>query len=391
MGGAPRDLLLGFEVPDVDVAVEGADPYEVARALETRAIGTAVPLSDEAPRVARVAGARELDLAAVEGGGIAADLARRDFTANAIAISISRTPLEEAWIDPSGGIRDIAERRLRIVSEANLRDDPLRAWRAARLYATRGLVPDRRSTDACSRAAALLPQAAPERIRVELEKLLAAHRVRPALGWSARAGLLGGALGIALSRPRAIRIAGESSLDSPRVLRRPPAGRVVLRLALLAAACGLDGAAAASWLASRRFSREAARCVGTLVLLASRAASPGSPRARWEWVRDAGENARDAILLARLLHPDPRSRAAIDAHGHAARSRRRPPRVGGEDVLAWLGIPPGPDVGEWLREIEVEGLRGAIRSRAQARRWLLARGKTARTPSGRAVSGPAGL
>src|SRR5512142_2826691 len=67
VGGAPRDLLLGFEVPDVDVAVEGADPYELARALEARGIGTAVPLSDEAPRVARLAGARELDLAAVEG------------------------------------------------------------------------------------------------------------------------------------------------------------------------------------------------------------------------------------------------------------------------------------------------------------------------------------
>jgi hypothetical protein len=47
--------------------------------------------------------------------------------------------------------------------------------------------------------------------------------------------------------------------------------------------------------------------------------------------------------------------------------------VRGADLLAWLAIPPGPVVGRLLREVEVEILRGAIRSKREARRWLVLR------------------
>ncbi|HSS45362.1 MAG TPA: hypothetical protein VLO07_08480, partial [Thermoanaerobaculia bacterium] len=46
------------------------------------------------------------------------------------------------------------------------------------------------------------------------------------------------------------------------------------------------------------------------------------------------------------------------------------PRVTGSDVLVWLSIPEGPVVGELLRELEVEILRGRVRNRREARKWL---------------------
>ncbi|HXM80139.1 MAG TPA: hypothetical protein VOA00_12970, partial [Thermoanaerobaculia bacterium] len=59
----------------------------------------------------------------------------------------------------------------------------------------------------------------------------------------------------------------------------------------------------------------------------------------------------------------------------------RPPRVSGGDLLAWLGVSPGPAVGALLADLEVEGLRGRVRSRREARRWLLNRiGKIASGP-----------
>ena len=68
--------------------------------------GRAVFLSRDrpGPRVFRVAGKRPLDLAELEGGSIEADLARRDFTANAVALALPGGQL----LDPFGGIADIA-------------------------------------------------------------------------------------------------------------------------------------------------------------------------------------------------------------------------------------------------------------------------------------------
>ncbi len=369
VGGAPRDILLGLSVPDVDLAVS-ADPWEIADELSSSGFGTAVRLSDAAPRVARIAGTRDIDLARIEGDGIREDLGRRDFTVNAIAIGLT----DGLWIDPFGGIRDLARRRLRMISEQNLRDDPLRTLRAARLAATHALQPDASTAAACRRVASLLASAAPERIRAELEKLLAASLAHPALSWAARAGLLAPALGLEpeLNAGRILSARGgrRTALDAPAIRRRPPRERLRLRLVLLAAALRLTPGDAGEWLASRRFPRATAVETATLLRLAGDAAQPASATERWTWVRDAGERAADAILLAKLLFPGPASRRAISARQRAARSRRKPPGVTGQDVLGWLRMTPGPEVGTILRELEVAGLRGAVRSRREARRWL---------------------
>lgn len=142
VGGAVRDLLLGRGRADVDLVVEG-DAVALARALSPDVIsherfGT-VKLTLEGHEV-DVAGARSERyphpgaLPVVEvGADLEADLGRRDFTVNAMAIPLRGEP---HLVDPFGGQVDLAAKQLRVLHEASFADDPTRAIRAAR-YASR--------------------------------------------------------------------------------------------------------------------------------------------------------------------------------------------------------------------------------------------------------------
>jgi tRNA nucleotidyltransferase (CCA-adding enzyme) len=142
VGGAVRDLLLGRGRADIDLVVEG-DAVALAERLGTEAtvherFGTAtVKLNGHE---VDIAGARSESyprpgaLPVVEpGADLAADLRRRDFTINAIAIPLRGEP---RLIDPHGGEADLATRQLRILHDDSFVDDPTRAIRAAR-YASR--------------------------------------------------------------------------------------------------------------------------------------------------------------------------------------------------------------------------------------------------------------
>ena len=375
VGGAPRDLLLGRAVLEVDLAVSD-DAEPLARALEGRGFGTAVALSRKAPRVFRVAGKRELDLVELAGASIQEDLARRDFTANAMALEVST----RRWLDPFGGTRDLALGRLRLVAAKNLSEDPLRALRAARLAATHRLWPDRETTKACQEAARGLKRVAPERIQAELAKLLEAERVAPALRWCAAAGVLAPALDLGrLDRVRAL-ARSFPALDSLFLRRCPPERRRLLRLGWIAAKLHLSPSRASNWLSGRRFSREETGRVARLLELTERARRTRSADEAWRWVRDSGADATDALVLLRLLHP--REQDTAQSLGRRAARRRRGPDVTGKDILAWLPISEGPAVGELLRELEVQILRGRVRTRRQARKWLSAFTFTRQLPAG---------
>jgi tRNA nucleotidyltransferase/poly(A) polymerase len=256
--------------------------------------------------------------------------------------------------------------------------------------ATHGLVPDAATTRMSTRIAPLLPSAAPERIRSELEKLLGASRVRDALRWAARTGVLARALGRELSPAAAGRAAALKALDARALRARPSAERVELRLAILARAIGMSGRQAEGWLRSRRFPRAQARDVAALLTLVDRARNASTDIQKWWWVRDAGRQAGASLRLAALLgEPGPAARSALAGR---VRRAKRPPRVNGRDVQAWLGIPPGPAVGAALEVIEVEGLRGVLRTRSDARRWItggpLTRPSRASVRSRRPAVGP---
>jgi poly(A) polymerase len=171
VGGAIRDAALGVDVVDVDVAV-ASEPRRAARAIAATARGPAFELSPEFGtwRVLAPDDAWHLDISALRGEAIEADLAGRDFTANAIAVPLADTAAEP--IDPHGGLDDIDRRRLRMVSAHSFDADPLRVMRAARLAAGLGFEIEAETADAARAHAGDLGRVAGERQFAELRSLL---------------------------------------------------------------------------------------------------------------------------------------------------------------------------------------------------------------------------
>jgi poly(A) polymerase len=112
------------------------------------------------------------------GDSLEVDLSRRDFTVNAMALSLPDLEL----VDPYGGLDDLAASRLRtpLDPEVSFGDDPLRMLRAARFVAGLGLVPDAAVVEAVRHMHERLAIVSPERIRDELDKLLVT--ARPSVG-----------------------------------------------------------------------------------------------------------------------------------------------------------------------------------------------------------------
>ena len=143
MGGSVRELALGRQAPDLDLAVSG-QTLDLARELAAALEGTFV-LLDEGERTARVVAQGEiLDLAEFRAPGLDGDLRGRDFTINALALDLEallgRSPL--VVIDPLGGLEDLSRGLIRMVAAANLAADPLRLLRAYRFAATHGFTAD---------------------------------------------------------------------------------------------------------------------------------------------------------------------------------------------------------------------------------------------------------
>ena len=138
VGGAVRDGLLGRlgERPDLDLVVP-ADAVRLARELAAGGRGSCVVLDRERSIARVVMRGWTIDLARLCGESLIADLSRRDFSINAIALPLQgelRGELDgERLLDPHGGLDDLAQRRLVAIREANLLEDPLRMLRGLRL------------------------------------------------------------------------------------------------------------------------------------------------------------------------------------------------------------------------------------------------------------------
>lgn len=168
-GGAVRDAALGREVTDLDLAVAG-NPGPVAKALGRELGEHAFELSAEFGtwRVAAPGRGRQIDVSALRGDSIEADLAARDFTVGAIAVPLAAG---EA-IDPFDGLADLERGVLRAVGPAAFTDDPLRLLRAARLAAELNLTIDPDTVALAHDAAARAADPAGERQLAELRQLL---------------------------------------------------------------------------------------------------------------------------------------------------------------------------------------------------------------------------
>jgi len=172
VGGAVRDRVLGRETADVDLVIDG-DPAEAARAVASAAGRAACfALSEDfgAWRVVARDHSWQLDVEPLRGASLQEDLALRDFTVNAIA-----EPIEGGSpIDPLGGLDDLRAGRLRMAGPRAFADDPLRVLRLVRVAVELGLEPEADTLQRAKAAVAALSAVSPERVFMELRRIVAA-------------------------------------------------------------------------------------------------------------------------------------------------------------------------------------------------------------------------
>jgi tRNA nucleotidyltransferase/poly(A) polymerase len=181
VGGAIRDLLLGRDPADADLAC--ADPLAAARTIRNRVIRLGDQEQFSAYRV--VDGEHMYDFAELVGGNIETDLARRDFTMNAMAVDL----MHDTLLDPHHGQRDLGARVVRMVRASNFDDDPLRMLKGVRLAVTRDFAIEPETLEAIRARAPRIVEVAAERVTYELSLILSAGRLRSAIDLLQRTGL----------------------------------------------------------------------------------------------------------------------------------------------------------------------------------------------------------
>ncbi len=184
VGGVIRDLLLGGDGVDLDVAVEG-DPdtlsempgFEPER--DSLFLTGRLRTGDEEIDIARARAEtypRPGALPEVRPAAIADDLARRDFTINAMAFPLGG---DGELIDPHGGVDDLRASLIRVLHDGSFVDDPTRAMRAARYAARFGFDLDPDTERLLSETD--LTTVSEDRVRNELQKIAAEEEPATAL------------------------------------------------------------------------------------------------------------------------------------------------------------------------------------------------------------------
>lgn len=315
---------------------------------------------------------------------VEADLSRRDFTVNAMALRLPEPEL----IDPYGGAVDLAAKRLRtpLAPEESFTDDPLRMLRAARFLAGYELEPDPAVVDAVACLHERLEIVSAERIRDELDKLLVVDRPGPGLWFLVNSGLASQFIpelpGLALEQDpihrhkdvlaHTIAVVEKTSPDKilrlsallhdigkPKTRSFAPGGRVTFHHHEVVGA-----RLARDRLTALRYPHDEVEAVTRLVELHLRFHTykmGWTDSAVRRYVRDAGEhldrlneltrcdcttrNERKAQALARRIDALEERIADLRAEEEIDRIR---PDLDGNEVMRHLGLRPGPAVGEAL-------------------------------------------
>ncbi len=202
VGGSVRDAILGRPLDTIDLDfTTDARPDDIEAIVsgwadavwdQGRRFGTiGFKMGDRTYEVtthraeAYVPESRKPDVAFAD--AVEADLSRRDFTINAMALALPSAEL----IDPFGGLADLAATRLRtpLAPEESFSDDPLRMLRAARFVAGYELEPEPELVAAVKTLRGRLEIVSAERIRDELDKLMVVERPGPGLWFLVNTGL----------------------------------------------------------------------------------------------------------------------------------------------------------------------------------------------------------
>jgi tRNA nucleotidyltransferase/poly(A) polymerase len=323
VGGAVRDLIHGAAPADVDVAC--LDPLACARALGRNVIRLGREEHLSAYRV--VDGPHVYDFAALLDGSIDADLARRDFTVNAMAVDLR----SGALLDPHDGRGDLERRLVRMIDAGNFDDDPLRMLKAVRMAVRFDFRIDDVTIAAIRLRAARIMDVSVERVAYELTVIFSARAFR-----------------------RAVALLHETGLDLPLFGRVLVSGAFHADDVSLAAALALLVDDAHAFAKRWRLSDALLRDIQTL----QRLRDGHSLFALY----DAGEEAaRQLPPMLRVLGRDDR----IELPDYTMK-----PLLTGDEIASIAGIDPGPRVGVLKRALLEAELDGRVMTREEAEHFI---------------------
>jgi len=368
VGGTVRDILLGEQSFDVDIAVEG-DAIALARALaeelDGRAqphakFGTAVVVYDGDERVDVVTARTEFydapaALPTVEHATIREDLFRRDFTINAMAVSLRGADYGRL-VDPFHGRRDLEAGALRVLHNLSFIDDPTRIFRAIR-YENRHGFRMEPHTERLARACidmGLVGDLSSARLRDELVALLGEGEIRHSI---LRLGDLGADRAIhphLAADEEAVALLGRLVALRDRYALEVPDWR----LGLIVLARRLPPSDLYDWTGRLKLRRRDAEAIAGAVTVGPRLAErlAGGGLAPAEVVALAERYAPDAPLYALALADLPALRDYFE------RLQKVRLAIGGAE-LAELGLGESPRVGEILAELRRRKLNGELDGR----------------------------
>jgi tRNA nucleotidyltransferase (CCA-adding enzyme) len=344
VGGAVRDALLGHPSYDLDLVVEGDVPAFAERLagrlggrVQTHpAFGTAEILYEGGEIDVATARAETYPepaaLPQVRPATLDDDLARRDFTINAIAASLRREDFGRL-VDPHHGRADLAARTIRVLHGKSFVDDPTRIFRAIRYENRLGFRMDPETERLAREGMAGVSRLSNERVREELVALLSEESIPHTLARLAE--LAGTNADVALVE----------RLDALRLELDPGAPLWRLRLAAIVR----DHPSLVDRLALRR---EDQRAVEDAVALAPQLEGATDPV---EIARIAGRSPEAALLALA-------ERDSAELRDWFTRLRSIRLDISGAD-LAELGLPESPRVGEVLEELRRRKLRGELDGR----------------------------
>ena len=168
VGGSIRDIILGRFPFDYDIAVFG-NPEKFAKKIAVKKSDHIIELGKKDHKIIRVISDNKIfDISSANGQTIEDDLLKRDFTINAMAYSLSSGRI----IDCAGGMKDLADKKIRMVSDTAFEKDPVRLIRAYRIGASLNFEIDTNTVSAIRKNAKLIKNSAGERIRSEFLKIL---------------------------------------------------------------------------------------------------------------------------------------------------------------------------------------------------------------------------
>ncbi len=375
VGGAVRNALIGLPPGDIDVATTATPETVVARAKAERmrviptgiAHGTVtVMVAGSAFEVTTLREDVETDgrHAVVRfGRNFAQDAMRRDFTINALSVDAAGRVH-----DFTGGLDDLAARRVRFIGDAaaRIREDYLRILRFFRFSAAFAAGPlDPEGLAASAAAADHLGRLSRERIRVEMMKLLAAPRAPAVVAAMHEAGVLSAILGDPCFPDRHDRLAAIE-------VARGEAADPLLAVASIGLKTSADAGRLRERLRLSNAERDRLLCLASLLESRTRGVDVPDPLDLAGWLFTAGRQCTvDAVTLA---HAESGAPADAVAWQQAFRQAGTTPvpnlPVSGADVMA-RGIRSGPVVGAVLKHLQARWIRAGFPSQPAVLHRLL--------------------